>query len=592
MWERSGGQTASCYIFRRYNSLRSDPVLLLVLAACGGEPELADDVAGFPDAVPSPSDAVAVYAPDAGFWSAPVPSDARSWADYDVDAPTGLWERYKPWLPAEQAPLGPVWFPVALGDDPQPPEGAVHAAVWHDDGGMTPVEVQVSPFTTPDAYVTRTGLQVRPAHGAIWPEGSRVLVWLTTDAAARPDAFQAALDADPTWRALEEDLTAAGHDPARLAMATTFTVGLDGDELMDWGEAALAHDPIDDVSGWGLELLQTQNAWTLYEGSVDMPFYPEGTPPFLSEGGAVQWSGDGPVVAATQSVPVWLSIPDGEAPAEGWPVMIYVHGTGGNHESPFAYTGLPSTATFLAGLDVALLGVSLPLHGGRPGTDDNLVELTNFNMLNPDSALHLHRQGAVELSLWVDALARSGGDTLLPVDPDRIGVIGHSQGGITASIALPLLQGRIAGAVLSGAGGLVVDNGLLRAEAEVIKSSIGAALGIPADELTEPLHPLLGLAQGISSRTDPVLYATRWPELPLLQVGGADDVFVTATSQKALAVAGGLGRHVDCPHDGLADLPVEQGAGGVCWIAGDHFVYFTDDGIRERVVAFVQEIMD
>lgn len=66
-------------------------------------------------------------------------------------------------------------------------------------------------------------------------------------------------------------------------------------------------------------------------GHVDLPLYQQGFFPFSNAtwGGHIQHGPDGSaVVQGTRSVPIEVHVPCGEAPADGWPILTFINGTG------------------------------------------------------------------------------------------------------------------------------------------------------------------------------------------------------------------------------------------------------------------------
>ena len=63
---------------------------------------------------------------------------------------------------------------------------------------------------------------------------------------------------------------------------------------------------------------------------VRLPIFQKGEPPYMQGGGDIKVEDGKPVEVRKEEVCVSLSLPLGEMPAGGWPLIIYGHGTGGS----------------------------------------------------------------------------------------------------------------------------------------------------------------------------------------------------------------------------------------------------------------------
>src|SRR5690606_19889672 len=146
----------------------------------------------------------------------------------------------------------------------------------------------------------------------------------------------------------------------------------------------------------------------------ELPIFQEGEAPYISEGGRIRTNG----AQRTEKVCMALTVPKGEMPEAGWPLVVFGHGTGGSfrsHVNPqiagalSEITGLPDapepvapvTAAADAGADAgspaapmvdngpvrfAVLGYDAVVHGPRRGDSQEHPNHLFFNFLNPDSA--------------------------------------------------------------------------------------------------------------------------------------------------------------------------------------------------------------
>ena len=68
----------------------------------------------------------------------------------------------------------------------------------------------------------------------------------------------------------------------------------------------------------------------IYEGTYPGPNFQQGDPPYSSSGGAIT---NPPTVQRMETLRIAITVPKGDPPAAGWPVVIYQHGTGGDYKS-------------------------------------------------------------------------------------------------------------------------------------------------------------------------------------------------------------------------------------------------------------------
>jgi len=142
--------------------------------------------------------------------------------------------------------------------------------------------------------------------------------------------------------------------------------------------------------------------YTQYIGAYGpSPNYQAGNLPFASygDGGEFEFMNGAPQVVSTFNLRFSLTVPNMNhcpMPKEGYPIVLYAHGTGGNFES---YTR-DGTARALAQRCIAAMGVDQIFHGTRPGAppdgNDATIQLLFFNFENPIAARTNGRQSAID----------------------------------------------------------------------------------------------------------------------------------------------------------------------------------------------------
>jgi hypothetical protein len=293
----------------------------------------------------------------------------------------------------------------------------------------------------------------------------------------------------------------------------------------------------------------------LYEGTYDSPNFQQGDPPYSLTGqGGIRYDAQGnPELARTENLRVLISLPVGPMPANGWPIVLYAHGTGGNYKS-FIRDGSAVDAAHVVDKNgqlitqMAMISIDQVLHGPRvpEGTNE---ELAFFNFPNIVAFHDNPKQGALDdfqllrLVKSIDIAQAPGTGVPIKFDPDRIYFKGHSQGGLTGPLFLAY-EPEVKAAVLSGAGGVLIYSLLNKLEPVNIPHLVGVLLRDPVNEF----HPLLNLAQAYAEDSDPQNYGHLFFKEPppgqapksIYQSLGLIDTYTPVPNIKALAMAMGV----------------------------------------------------
>jgi hypothetical protein len=358
---------------------------------------------------------------------------------------------------------------------------------------------------------------------------------------------------DALWRQLEDH---EGPSRMQVVTATVFRTGSPAD-VLEAASRLVRRRPPPDASA--IVELSTTSRCRLFGGEVMLPQFQNGTPPFTGSGtGAFVVDANGvPVVQREEPVRVQLCIPQESAdgtlrmPRRGWPITLYMHGTGGSVAS-FVNQG---TADRLAALGIASLSFDQPMHGTRPGTPDDF-----YNVANPLAFRDNSRQSAVEGLVLDDLMGRlrfeptafmlpAGAGYVSPsarvrFDRRRRFFFGHSQGSTVGPLLLGVAKG-VGGGVLSAGGGHLLLNVLTRdtplLAGLTAKALVEILLGAPVD----PFHPALHLIQMGGEVSDPLGYVDRFRihrrgrALSILFTHGMLDPDVPTTLTAPMVVAAG-----------------------------------------------------
>lgn len=345
----------------------------------------------------------------------------------------------------------------------------------------------------------------------------------------------------------------------------------------------------------------------------DAPIFQRGTRPYLDpeDGGEIALADGQAQRQGSESMCVSLAIPTSAMPAEGWPVVMYAHGTGGSFLSHLQ----PSIAGALAGGDHGVttdsrfitVGIDGVQHGPRRGDSELDPETLFFNFLNPAAARGNTEQGAADLftltylleSLSLSAAASPTGEAI-EVDADNIFFYGHSQGS-NVGAHFAAWEESIAAAVFSGAGGGLTLSLLNKTAPVDIPQAIRFVLG----EDVGNDHPLLNLLQTGVDPVDalhaaPLMVRERQAsgDVDILHVSGVGDTYTPESTQGAFDAAGRFpivgeelfdtpaqvvtapqSANLDGRSAGAVHFPTPEGSDG-------HFVSFRDQQAIDTIVRF------
>jgi len=511
-----------------------------------------------------------------------------------------------------------------------------------------------------DGYFADDTLAFQPTPGFPLRPGTRYALLVTDALRARAGAVGACpelrqvLGLEPAsgpTAALQEDWADAvatlerdaGLRRESLVHLTVFTTDDPTRPARELRDAVRAGYPAPAVDA--LALLEERAALDVYEGSYGpSPDYQAGTPPFLLAGGGIDRdAGGAPIVARELELRFLLTVPDAAAcpaPAAGYPVALYAHGTGGDYHSALD----DGTAERLAAECVATFTIDQIFHGTRPGgpcsargnvQPCNLLNdeaMAVFNTLNPTSMRHTNLQATVDLvqqarlvttgALAVPAAVSATG-ARIAFDPARVILRAHSQGAVNGVLALAV-DDQLAGAALSGAAAMVSLSLLGRQQPEDLGVLLADQLYGAGSGVTVTLdHPALSLLQTALDVSDPSsfgrLVVTEPPEgfpprsVLMVEGVGADgqsDGFVSSHAIEVNALAMGLPallplvapiaelawggpEAVSLPEGGLArNLADGRATGALVQFAppanaDPHFVVFDVEAAAAQTAAFI-----
>ena len=420
--------------------------------------------------------------------------------------------------------------PILLVDvDPASPER----------GRLFPTVAQV---LEPDPYVPGPMLAVAAQPGFVLrPETTYAVVIRSSlgDAKGAPLAGSTAFDRikpgspdlsselaqlyAPVW----ETLGTLGVEASDIAAATVFTTGdvvrdaaTVSNELLSRHQVTITKLALDPDDG------AEHERFCEVHGEVTFPQFQRGTPPFDTDG-LFEPDADGvPVVQRYETVPVVITLPKAEMPADGYPLMLYFHGSGGLSDQvvdrPAKGKG---PAHVVAAFGMATASSALPVNPERlPGAEGTAY----LNLNNPKAFPFTFRQGVFEQRMFIEALrtlqiplnALAGcqgaslpaGASAFRFAEDRLTAMGQSMGGMYLNMTAPL-EPRIQTVVPTGAGGywafFILRTSLIPGSATLLQ------LVVDTDAALTFLHPTLSLLTLAWEPAEPMVYMPRIAQHPL-----------------------------------------------------------------------------
>ncbi len=439
------------------------------------------------------------------------------------------------------------------------------------------------------------------------------------------------------------EIASAGVPAADIVHLTVFTTNDPTAETFALADDVQTAVPAPTAKDWTAK--DTNADYDVYEGNYGpSPNYQAGNVPFaqIADGGSFVFENGKPKLQGTFDLRFALVVPNAAkcpVPADGYPIVLYEHGTGGDYRS-FINDG---TARSLAGKCLASMGVDQIFHGTRPGAppeDDpqreSKIQLLFFNFNNVYAARTNNRQSAIDVvqrsRLFTETKLKvpsSVSRTQVDVgfDSTKILFFGHSQGGLNGPLFLAASKAA-RGGVLSGAGS-VLTIALLEKTAPVdVAAAVRVLIGLQDSERAKEInefHPAFTLAQTLVDALDPVHYGSFITTSPRagfepksifqtegIKPDGSGDTFAPPHGIEALAVSMSLPRLApgvrpikEAEWAGIADLSVSASgvsgnlAGGKATGAlgqyapkgrDGHFVVFEIPEARAQAASFCAEL--
>jgi hypothetical protein len=397
------------------------------------------------------------------------------------------------------------------------------------------------------AFVVRRSLN----DAAGQPLGVPAGLWALAHAQAVTGARAAG--ATTSYQPLWDTLKTLSIDPETVAAATVFTTG---DVVADLAALTDAMKPRYPLTLPQPALPTAPGLTADHEGycelgiNVTYPKFQQGTPPFDTQGTFAPGADGLPTQQGTyDAVPVVLTLPHGEMPAGGYPLVMYFHGSGGvsratvdrgvavTHwtdggpvlpDGGFLNTPGLGPAWVVAPYGFATAASALPLNPERMH-DPNVSETLYLNIANLAAFRDTFRQGVIEQRLLIEALkglqftlsaadqatchvSLPSGQTSFHYNPDQLFAQGQSMGGMYTNL-IGATEPRVKAAVPTGAGGFWQL--FITTSPQVPQVLLPGLLGTGGSADLKFTHPALSLLEMAWEPAEPFVYMPRLAKRPL-----------------------------------------------------------------------------
>jgi hypothetical protein len=266
---------------------------------------------------------------------------------------------------------------------------------------------------------------------------------------------------------------------------------------------------------------------TTVSGVLHLPRWQAGVFPFLFDGGDIVIMGGQAVQQSTETATFRMTFPCGAAPANGWPILLFMDGTGaGANSSNISYMGGSSSTNPLPYVVASIA----PLYSGDrfvaglppPFNDSEFLFFNYFNALAGRTNQLQQAADMMYLRRVVEGIqlsaAETGNASPVPTDDSIEMIAGHSQGALTVPHILAVDTAFDAGFISAGGGGLY-ETILHRGD---VRSLLAVVIGPASNEL-DMFHPLLHALQTFAEVGDAANYAQHVQTAHVLSTSGLLD---------------------------------------------------------------------
>jgi hypothetical protein len=533
------------------------------------------------------------------FWDAPWPADARTLPSGAPDVRglpnpfgVGFVDIAKRSVMDDVVARGPGFSPLPVIsfrlDRPSKPLRVVPLSTASETAGLQLIDLSpgrvgdrviVESHVTQRRDITRPEglLQMAPLSGlSLLPGTWAAVVRRDVDGDGIADLdtspeMQALLEGhhpDTLWNRSMQPLRARMDDlglkASDIAAATVFTVGDPTAQSVAFVQQARREAPPKLVSlVRGRDEVNAKGVVVELQGQVEQPQHQSGEPPHFVDTGVFVVDDAGNLqVTRTEVAPFVLTLPRGKMPKDGFPLLLYVHGTGGSATQAIdrgrrSRPGGPTTpgtgiGSWIAADGVATACVAGPYSPDRIG-DRALDGYGAYVFMNPPAMrdnfgqmlieharfLRLLETMRIDPALAPEVDVSDSPDGKIRFNPQHFLVGGHSLGSYLSGMLAGSLD-EFQGAILSGAGGTWVEFAFGPKDPVDLQGLV-ETVSLPPGEDLDRFHPFIDIFETGVAGADNTLWTRhifrhpRGQQAPhVLIVQGQPDAQVPTNLQRAL----------------------------------------------------------
>lgn len=387
------------------------------------------------------------------------------------------------------------------------------------------------------------------------------------------DALLTGTHDDARWNAsfepLRERWSQLGLDRHDIAAATVFAVGDPTARIVRFVQQA-RNEPAPELVSLvrGREDVIARTDLVELRGVVRQPQHQAGEPPHFADTGRFVVDDNGQLqTTRSEDAPFVLTVPKGKMPKAGWPLLLYVHGTGGmatqaiDRGRRFKPGGATEAGTGIASW-VAPVGVATACVAGPYSPDRiDLRALDGYGayvFMNPPAMRDNFGQMLIEHARFIALLSTMAIDPALAPEVDASAaadkkihfdvklVGGHSLGSYLSGMLAGTLDD-FDGAVLSGAGGTWVEFAFGPKD-PIDLLGVVELMSLPPGEHLDRFHPFIDMFETGVAAADNTLFTRHILKHPraghtaphVLVLEGQPDAQVPTGLQRALVRSVGV----------------------------------------------------
>ena len=432
------------------------------------------------------------------------------------------------------------------------------------------------------------------------------------------------------YREALEALEATGVDVDSIAGLAVFTTGDPTEQMVRLTQTVIARErPTPEQ----VRLTEVFDDYCVFTGTIDMPVFQRGDPPYSEQGGEWVIERDELVRQSYETANIVFTLPRAPMPAAGFPTVLFVR-TGGGGDRPLVDRGVrpaagadpietgSGPAADISRAGFAAISVDGP-HGGRRNVTRADEQFLVINFFNPTALRDNIRQSALELALMTSRVGDltvtatscpglSMSTQVAKFDSSKVAIMGHSMGATIAPLTLAA-QPALGAIILSGAGGSWIENVIFKQSPIVVRPVAELLIEYEGQgRMLTRQDPVLSVLQWAGEAADPPVYARRNAgQRHVLMFQGIVDTYILPPIANALSLSYGLDLGGDALEPSLepllslvdrarVDLPVRanRGVTGVVVqhqqdrIEDGHEVMFQTEAPKRQYRCFLSSWLD